>query len=145
MNNVPVGDTFLRHDDDWVRLLNSTDAFNNDNNRYNRGLAAKNLWARDNIFADGGVIWLKNGWTIDTTDGEFRVKHNGDQKFVAHTNGKGWQKAGGWLVSEDRQYELKLQDGSGQCLDMGAKDGRPYKNTCDWGNGWRVIKLNSKP
>lgn len=40
------------------------------------------------------VVTLPNGWTIDTSDGHFRVKLNGDQKFVMHQDGRGWKASG---------------------------------------------------
>jgi hypothetical protein len=46
-NNYGVGDTNLSQADDWIRLLQNPA----DVNSYNKGLAAKNLWARDSLFA----------------------------------------------------------------------------------------------
>jgi hypothetical protein len=42
-----IGDTHLRQDDDWLRLIGDK----NNPGDYNKGLAAKNLWARDKVFA----------------------------------------------------------------------------------------------
>jgi hypothetical protein len=36
-----------------------------------------------------GVLNLPNGWSIDTSDTHLRIKHNGDNKFTAHTGGVG--------------------------------------------------------
>jgi hypothetical protein len=44
-NGIAIGDAFLRHDDDWVRILSNPI----DISSYNRGFAAKNLWARDSL------------------------------------------------------------------------------------------------
>ena len=43
---LQLGDTYFRQDDDWVRLTGDK----NNPSAYNRGLAAKQLWARDNIY-----------------------------------------------------------------------------------------------
>ena len=40
--------------------------------------------ASGNISTGGGVITLSNGWTVNTTDGQFRIYHNGDLKFAVH-------------------------------------------------------------
>lgn len=51
------------------------------------------------VIVRAGIVNLANGWSIDTRDGHFRLKYNGDQKFVMHQDGKGWQGNGGWLCS----------------------------------------------
>jgi hypothetical protein len=43
---LQIGDAIFRQDDDWVRITGNK----NDFNAYNRGLAAKNLWARDKLY-----------------------------------------------------------------------------------------------
>ena len=50
-------------------------------------------WAEAGFQINGPVI-LNGGWSIDTSDGQFRLKHNGEQKFVMHTSGKGWIQNG---------------------------------------------------
>ena len=45
-NSIKLGDTFVSQSNDWVRLLSNPD----DTGSYSRGLAAQQLWARENIF-----------------------------------------------------------------------------------------------
>lgn len=45
----------------------------------------------DEVTFTNPVVTLRNGWTIDTSDGHFRLKQNGQQKFVMHQDGAGWK------------------------------------------------------
>jgi hypothetical protein len=53
-----------------------------------------------------GVVNLPNGWSLDTSDGHFRLKFRGAQKFVMHTSGKGWIENGlGFANSGSWMYD----------------------------------------
>jgi hypothetical protein len=47
-DTLRIGDTHLRQDYDWLRLLGDQ----NDLNSYNRGLAAKNLWSKEKLWVN---------------------------------------------------------------------------------------------
>jgi hypothetical protein len=49
---IQLGDTIISQSDDWVRLLSNP----TDTGSYNRGLAAKNLYASGKVFAGGRDI-----------------------------------------------------------------------------------------
>ena len=58
------------------------------------------------INGNTGVVNLPNGWSLDTSDGQFRLKYNGVQKFVMHTSGKGWIENGlGFANSGSWMYD----------------------------------------
>jgi hypothetical protein len=51
-DTLRIGDTHLRQDDDWLRLVGDQ----NNKEDYNKGLAAKNLWAKEVVHAPKLVI-----------------------------------------------------------------------------------------
>lgn len=65
---------------------------------------------------------LGNAWTIDTSDGHFRLKHDGDQKFVVHKSGKTWVKHG---IGFSRGGNWMFDGNGGR---LGIRD------VGDWGN-----------
>lgn len=54
---IKIGDTVLSHADDWVRLLSNPD----DKGSYHRGVAARQLWAKDNL-------WVRDRNILDELD-----------------------------------------------------------------------------
>lgn len=43
------------------------------------------------------MIYLGNGWLIDTSDKHFRLKYNNAQKFVVHNDGHAWSEKEEWF------------------------------------------------
>ena len=113
MNSVPIGDTFLRQDGDWVRLVNPGDAFNNDNNRYNKGLAAKEFWAKDKIFASGKDILAElakvEGIDRLVLDGWYKDRFNFTNGL--HVDGGAWDRKRGGKEPSIFKGELIVQNG----------------------------------
>ena len=50
LDKLKIGKTYLRQDDDWIRLCSD---YNNYNNSYNIGLAAQNIYAHDDMRING--------------------------------------------------------------------------------------------
>ena len=40
-----------------------------------------------NMVPNNGIVNYPNGWRVNTSDGHFRIQHNGEDKFVAHNWG----------------------------------------------------------
>jgi hypothetical protein len=143
-NGIRVGDTHLRHDDDWVRMVNDGGKFNNNNNGYNRGFAAKNIWARDRVIADGGIVEMKGGWLIDSTDGHLRFRKNGTNVFTVHDSGNIWSAEQGWLVGDKWTYQLETYPKGSttdhRCVDAGSTD-----KACNWQTPWRRFRIAKTP
>jgi hypothetical protein len=65
-------------------------------------------------------------WSLDATDGDFRLRHDGDQKLVVHTSGKTWiknglgfERSGNFLIDgNDPNLGIRKLDG----WDQGTKD-----------------------
>jgi len=89
---IKIGDTVLSQADDWVRLLSNPD----DKNSYNRGVAAKKLWAKDNlwvrdrdILAELDKLKVDFYWALENLMVR-RDKHyaiNGHKGFLQAANG----------------------------------------------------------
>lgn len=50
-DTLRIGDSYLRQDDNWLRLVGNKDKVDD----YDKGFAARNLWAKDRIFAVNGT------------------------------------------------------------------------------------------
>ena len=160
-DTLQLGDTYLRQDDDWVRLIGNK----NDINSYNRGLAAKQLWARDNIYTpklrlEHGmgpykVRFFDKGTCLDA--GQF----GGNGDLACNDVNNAWQQwyynpttghlrnvqtnkcldtmGGAWKLNDCNNHQNQrfwrmehlLRNGNGQCLDVGNKD---HKWNCDGNN-----------
>ena len=167
-DTLQLGDTYLRQDDDWVRLIGNK----NDINAYNRGLAAKQLWARDNIYTpklrlEHGmgpykVRFFDKGTCLDA--GQF----GGNGDLACNDVNNAWQQwyynpttghlrnvqtnkcldtmGGAWQLNDCNNHQNQrfwrmehlLRNGNGQCLDVGNKD---HKWNCDGNNNNQKLVL----
>lgn len=111
-DTLRIGDTHLRQDYDWLRLLGDQ----NDLNSYNRGLAAKNLWSREKLWVNDRDILAE----IDNIRNDF----------------EGWKKV---IVRNDRWYAVQNKDN--RRLQMSG-DGARATGSGNWGNweGVRFIQ-----
>ncbi len=77
-NPIKIGDAFLKQDDDWIRVTqNPNDPY--PANNYNRGLAAKSLWAREHAYI-GGKAFV--GHSIVMNDKPVLLRGQNDNNHV---------------------------------------------------------------
>jgi hypothetical protein len=103
---LQIGDTHLRQDDDWLRLLGNK----NDTGSYNRGLAAKNLWARDKLFVANRDILaelddLKN--TTVRTNGRWEIQSGNGKCLDLGSNNQGCDWNNDW-----RHFTFRRKNGT---------------------------------
>jgi hypothetical protein len=91
---IKIGDTVLSQADDWVRLLSNPD----DKSTYNRGVAAKNLWAKDNL-------WVNNRDVLAELDSLNKLK--ADFYWTLENN----------MVRRDKHYAIATRHGYFQAAD----------------------------
>jgi hypothetical protein len=85
-DTLQLGDAIFRQDDDWVRITGDK----NNQNAYNKGLAAARLWARDKLYVNGRDILAE----LDDLKNNVIRK---DRKYGIQSNRGGYlSDQGGW-------------------------------------------------
>jgi len=98
-DSLRIGDTHLRQDDDWLRLVGDKNKVDD----YNKGLAAKNLWAKDKIFAASRDI------LAELDDLRANVIRKDRQYYVRSNRGGLLIDAGGWSQNKGEWETMKFE------------------------------------
>jgi hypothetical protein len=123
-DTLRIGDTHLRQDDDWLRLVGDK----NNKEDYNKGLAAKNLWAKEKLYASNRDILAE----IDNNfEGWKKVRAEIDN---IRNDFEGWKKV---IVRNDRWYAVQNKDN--RRLQMSG-DGARATGSGNWGN-WEGVRF----
>jgi hypothetical protein len=99
-----------------------------------------NTTFENRVNVNSGVLALNNGWTLDTTDGHLRIKHNGNQKFVVHNGGNIWSEDQGWIIGDRWTYQLRTDPSGQRCVDAGSGN-----KDCNWNSPWRRFRIEKTP
>ena len=114
---IKIGDTVLSQADDWVRLLSNPD----DKGSYNRGVAARELWAKDNL-------WVRSRNILDELD---TLKQKVDNKVDKGSS----IKLGIWTLNGDNDLIIQRDGKSPYKFAQGA-DGNWVAKTGDYGRNF---------
>jgi hypothetical protein len=98
-DTLRLGDATLRQDDDWLRIISDK----NNNQSYDKGLAARQLWARDKIFASGRDI------LAELDDLRNNAVRKDKQYFVRSNRGGLLIDGGGWSGNKGDWETMKFE------------------------------------
>jgi hypothetical protein len=129
------------------QIINETGGFKTLMLVGNRSAGDKNIrnvdvWDKLNVhgqISTDAQVLLPNGWSINTSDGHFRVYYNGKQKFVVQQDGNLWAEDVGNVVGNAYKWQINASD-KGQCLDSGSSG-----NNCDWNSVYRRFRFDRTP
>lgn len=100
-DTLRIGDGMLRQDDDWIRSIGNQ----NDTQSYDagKGLAAKNLWAKNKIFAGGRDI------LAELDDLRNNAVRKDKQYFIRSNRGGMLIDGGGWSSNKGDWETMKFE------------------------------------
>jgi hypothetical protein len=148
LNGMKIGSAVIRQDDGWVRVLKS-----NNITDYDKGLAARELWAKDKITVAGRDILTELNAKNNINNTGITVTHPANDKwsqiqigdqFVIYRNGDARKDDGGEKTTTIRNNDgnLRLVATNGNVdIPQGIKIGDAIIRQDD---GWvRVLKSNN--
>lgn len=97
-DGLKIGSAIFRQDDDWVRITKDI----NNKDAYDKGLAAKHIWAADNVYA--GKQLCIGGTCIDKSHLEMLT---GQRNLQIRRANKNWALS----INDSEQYKVSKNNG----------------------------------